>query len=367
MTTSLRFLSHVHGQRPSVSRARHLTTSSTEGPLYPPLVSSTLSTYFAKEILEKHSGRPALICRKERPGFHGGPHSRNLGRKSHLAWDFEEFDRHINALARGLLNLGVVKGDRVAVIMGNNRYPFSDQYVVLIGFDAWGLASAYACLQWACASIGAILVTINPAYHLNEHVCPQYPRHSNLTLPQVNTLNLVGVRHLFIVPRIRSTSYLSMFSNAFPALRESSQGNIHIPELPQLRNLVVVDDKGELRAELRKLDLHCAIDWREVIVWREDAKEKYLHDKISRSLDQNDIINLQFTRYLPPFRHLMISSRSSFSLRSGTTGSPKAVSVGQKHFTGLGHMYMNFWLTAHSLQPPEQCSFRRPLYAPNTE
>ena len=32
------------------------------------------------------------------------------------------------------------------------------------------LYSAYACLQWACARIGAILVTLNPAYSLNELV-----------------------------------------------------------------------------------------------------------------------------------------------------------------------------------------------------
>lgn len=31
-------------------------------------------------------------------------------------------------------------------------------------------SSAYACLQWACSSIGAILVTLNPAYRLKELV-----------------------------------------------------------------------------------------------------------------------------------------------------------------------------------------------------
>jgi hypothetical protein len=122
-----------------------------------------------------------------------------------------------------------------------------------------------------------------------------------------------------------------MFSDAFPAFRGSPQGNIRIPELPHLRNLVVADDKGELRAELCKLDLNCAIDWREVMVWREDAKEKYLHEKISRSLDKNDIINLQFTRYLFPLSCCDLIPRSSFFLRSGTTGSPKAVSVRLKH------------------------------------
>lgn len=40
----------------------------------------------------------------------------------HLAWDFDEFDKHIRALARGLVAMGVRKGDRVAVLMGNNRY-----------------------------------------------------------------------------------------------------------------------------------------------------------------------------------------------------------------------------------------------------
>ena len=41
------------------------------------------------------------------------------------------------------------------------------------------LGSAYALLQWACASVGAILVTLNPAYRINELVsvlCPTHPR-----------------------------------------------------------------------------------------------------------------------------------------------------------------------------------------------
>ena len=95
--------------------------SSVSGPLEPPLSTKTLPEFFIKEILQKHSGRPALISRKETPRAHGGPLSSNLGISTHLAWDFAEFDRHINALARGLLGMGVQKGDRVGVIMGNNR------------------------------------------------------------------------------------------------------------------------------------------------------------------------------------------------------------------------------------------------------
>lgn len=98
-----------------------LTASSVEGPRDPPLSHKTLPEYWRTEILDKHSSRPALICRKEKPRAHGGPVSKNMGVTRHLAWDFEEFGRHVDALARGLIGMGVQKGDRVGVIMGNTR------------------------------------------------------------------------------------------------------------------------------------------------------------------------------------------------------------------------------------------------------
>lgn len=147
---------------------RFLALSSVQGPLDPPLATQTLPDYFATEILDKHSTRPALVCRDESRRAHGGPPSRNLGVTSHLAWDFDEFDRHIRALSNGLLNMGVKKNDRVGVVMGNNRYVELSWRVR--DADVYMTYSAYAMLQWACARIGAVLVTINPAYRLNELV-----------------------------------------------------------------------------------------------------------------------------------------------------------------------------------------------------
>ncbi|KAF9459754.1 hypothetical protein BDZ94DRAFT_1380660 [Collybia nuda] len=251
---------------------RFLTLSSVEGPLHPPLETRTLSEYFTSEILQRHGDRPALICRNESPRVHGGPPTRNLGVNSRLAWDFQEFDRHNNALARGLLGMGVKKGDRVGVVMGNN--------------------SAYAMLQWACASIGAILVTINPAYRTHE---------------LIETLKMVGVKHLFVVPQIRTSSYVQMLAEALPELRNSSAGDIQEPALPDLRNLIVVDNQGMFHKQLDKLQIKSTIDWREIIIWREGVQEQKLHRDITKSLSKDDVINLQFT--------------------SGTTGAPKAVSL----------------------------------------
>lgn len=52
------------------------------------------------------------------------------GERGYLAWDYEEFDRNVMALARGLVGLGVKKGDRVGVVMGNNRCAVSESYAL---------------------------------------------------------------------------------------------------------------------------------------------------------------------------------------------------------------------------------------------
>ncbi|CAK5272395.1 unnamed protein product [Mycena citricolor] len=261
----------------TASRIRHrrslLTLSAVEGPLDPPLVTATLPAYFTSDILRKYSDRPGLICRNEAPRAHGGPSSHNMGRAAHLAWSFDEFDRHINALARGLLRMGVRRGDRVGVIMGNT--------------------SAYAMLQWACASIGAILATINPAYRAQE---------------LGDVLNLVGVQHLIIVPRIRKSSYAQMLVDKFPQLTSSAAGcALEVESLPALRNLVIVDNSGQFIDEAKKLGLRSWIDWREVLVWDPASREARAQRQLIDSLDKDDVINLQFT--------------------SGTTGAPKAVSL----------------------------------------
>ncbi|PFH46339.1 hypothetical protein AMATHDRAFT_77711 [Amanita thiersii Skay4041] len=250
-----------------------LTLSSTAGPTNPPLDTRTLPEYFTSHVLHHYSQRPALICRSEKPRSHGGPPSRNMDVTRHLSWDYEEFERHIAALARGLVSMGVEKGDRVGVIMGNN--------------------SAYAVLQWACARIGAILVTINPAYRLQE---------------LVSTLNLVSVQHLFIVPRVRSSAYLYLLSSAFPSLRSPSSATaIQEPAFPSLRNLVVVDNADEHRSDIDNSQVRCATDWREIMVWREGSREGQEVQRRMDGLKSDEVINLQFT--------------------SGTTGLPKAVSL----------------------------------------
>ncbi|KAH9941177.1 acyl-CoA synthetase [Epithele typhae] len=217
-----------------------LTRSEVAGPLHPPLNPKTLPAFFRDDV--------------ERPRPHGGPVGRNLASTDdrYLGWDFQEFDRHVQALARGLVGLGVKKGDRVGV---------------------------YACLQWACASVGAVLVS---------------------------TLALAGVSHLFVVPHLRSSAYVRMLCDAFPALAASAPGDIQEEALPALRHLVVVTTSAAVWAGALE-GARPAVDFREVLVWREDGAERKEVVERENGLRADDVVNLQFT--------------------SGTTGLPKAVSL----------------------------------------
>ncbi len=88
-----------------------------------------------------------------------------------------------------------------------------------------------------------------------------------------------------------------MLCDAFPALANSSPGNIQEPALPDLRHLVVVDNIGARDRFEREIEgAKPAVDFREVMLWREDTEERRRVEHIAAGLDMHDIINLQFTR-----------------------------------------------------------------------
>ncbi len=103
------------------------------------------------------------------------------------------------------------------------------------------------------------------------------------------------MKHLVVVPRIRTSAYLSIFSDAFPALRNSAPSDIQEPALPFLKNLIVVDNDGEYKSEIEKADIHPAIDWRDIMIWHDGTEGRTVRSMM-KAVDKDDVINLQFTR-----------------------------------------------------------------------
>ncbi|KZV72076.1 acetyl-CoA synthetase-like protein [Peniophora sp. CONT] len=257
--------------RPTVIARSNLvhTLSVTQGPVTPPLDTRTLPDFWDANVATR-GHRPALICPSEPAHPHGGPLLPDSAGTKHLSWSYGAFNEHIRALAAGLVALGVKKGDRVGVVMGNN--------------------SAYATLQWATASIGAILVTFNPAYRGHE---------------LIHTLRQVGVSHLFLVPNLRRSAYLHMLHDHLPSLRGAAPGSIAMEELPALRSIIAVDntrDPGQFSSIMDKAP--AVIDYRDVPIWTAGSKALRVVEETRGTLHKDDVINIH-----------------------GTTGLPKAVSL----------------------------------------
>ncbi len=192
---------------------------------------------------------------------------------------YKEFNDEVNKIAKGLMALGLQKGDKVAIWSTNNA--------------EWVLT------QFATAKIGAILVTINPAYRTSEL---EYA----LKQSEVNTL--------IMIESFKTSDYIDMFYEVAPFARGATPGQIHSNKLPKLKNVICISDEKYTGM----------FKWSELYELSKKIDDTQLKSRQS-SLDFDDAINIQYT--------------------SGTTGFPKAATL--THFNILNNGYfvgkmMNF-------------------------
>ncbi len=166
-----------------------------------------------------------------------------------VRWTWAEFAREVDALAGGLLALGLEKGDRVG-IWSPNRYE-------------WLLT------QFATARVGLVLVTINPAYRLSE---VEY------------VLNKVQAKALVTAASFKSSDYLGMVQTLAPELASCAPGALQAERLPQLRAVIRVGE--EQTPGMFNFD---------AVVDSGRQTPGSVLDGISASLDPDDAINVQFT------------------------------------------------------------------------
>ena len=161
---------------------------------------------------------------------------------------YGQFDQVTDQLAKGLLRLGVKKGDRVGIWAVN----------------CW----EWVAMQFATPKIGAVLVNINPAYRTHE---------LRYALEQSGTETLV-LMHSF-----KTSLYYEMLLELCPEIPCSTPGELHASVLPALKNVVLIDGKEE-----------GTLCFEEVL---EDGKRMADEDlrAVARELDPDDDINIQYT------------------------------------------------------------------------
>ncbi len=137
-----------------------------------------------------------------------------------LRWNYRQFGDQVEQAARGLLALGINRGEHVAIWATN--------------------VPEWIVLQFATAKIGAVLVTINPAYRAHE---------LKYVLKQSDAVALI------LTDRYKTSDYFAMLAEVCPEITSSvatlaataglpsSAGGrtpLRSPEYPYLRHVIAI-------------------------------------------------------------------------------------------------------------------------------
>jgi fatty-acyl-CoA synthase len=178
-----------------------------------------------------------------------------VSRHQDIRWTWAQFDHQVDRIASGLIAQGVGHGDRVGIWAPN--------------------CAEWAVIQFATARIGAILVTINPAYRTSEVEF---------------AINKVGATVLVTAAQFKTSDYIAMLREIWP---------VRVPTLRLVVTLGDADQAGCMR-------------------WADLAREpdRAALDAAAAGLDPHDAINIQFT--------------------SGTTGLPKGATLSHRNILNNG-------------------------------
>lgn len=162
---------------------------------------------------------------------------------------WKEFDEETTILAKGLLGLGLKKGDHVAIWATN--YP---EWILLL---------------FATAKIGVVLVTVNTNYKTFE---------LDYLLRQSDSKVLV------MIDGFKDANYVQIVNELCPTLKESKPGELSNPMIPFLKQVIYIGDK----------DHKGMLKWNELYRMAEQVSdEEFL--AVNRSLNEHEVINMQYT------------------------------------------------------------------------
>jgi len=186
---------------------------------------------------------------------------------------YAQLGTEVDRVAQGLLSLDIKKGERVGIWSTNCA--------------AWVLA------QFATAKIGAVLVTINPAYRLYE---------LEFALQQ-SECNILISGECF-----KDQDYAAMLLDLIPELSTEPGAELSSRKFPHLRRIVFLGSRSQ----------RGMMGWKELLLRADSLPPNELLER-QAVLDCDDVINIQYT--------------------SGTTGFPKGAMLTHHNILNNG-----FWV-----------------------
>ncbi|NTV90169.1 MAG: AMP-binding protein [Clostridiales bacterium] len=162
---------------------------------------------------------------------------------------YSQFRDHCDKVARGMMAMGIGKGDHVAIWATN--YP------------------EWITTMFATAKIGAIMVTVNTNYKVFE---------LEYLMRQSDSSTLV------LIDSFKDSNYVQILNELCPEIKDSVPGKLECKSLPCLKNVIYVGN-----------DNHPGMfKWEELYKLSEQVSQEELKAR-QASLDVNEVINMQYT------------------------------------------------------------------------
>jgi fatty-acyl-CoA synthase len=186
-----------------------------------------------KETAERYPENTALVC----PDFG-------------IRQTYAEFYQTCRQVAKGLMAIGIKRGDNIAVWTTN--------------IPEW------AHLAFALGMTGGVLVTVNTNYQTHE---------LKYILKQSDSTTL------FLMESYRDVNFYDNVRNILPDIDHHTPGQPVSEDLPDLKNIVYIGKRESTPGMLR---------FGEMVKMGEAITDKQLDDRLN-SLDDSDVINMQYT------------------------------------------------------------------------
>ncbi|MGA8942034.1 MAG: AMP-binding protein [Thermoactinomyces sp.] len=166
-----------------------------------------------------------------------------------IRWTFREFQEEVCQAAKGLIGLGLKKGDHVS-IWASNR-------------PEWLIT------QFATGKTGTVLITINTNYRTYD---------LEYVLKQSDTETLI------LEEEVKGVSYVDMLYEICPELKYCQPGQLMCKKFPKLKNIILLSDR-------RFPGMFC---WKDLIEMGRDINDWELTER-QDSLHPDEVINMQYT------------------------------------------------------------------------
>ncbi|HOZ46021.1 MAG TPA: AMP-binding protein [Candidatus Hydrogenedentes bacterium] len=166
-----------------------------------------------------------------------------------LRFTYGEFNERVDRLAKGLLAIGIGKGDHVGIWARN--------------------VPDWLTFMFATAKIGAVLVTVNTAYKTHE---------------LAYVIEQSDMKALAIIDRFRDIDYVRAVYELVPELRSSERGRLRSERFPQLKSVIFIGQEKH----------RGMYNTRELMLLGDHHPDENL-DRVKASLSCQDVVNMQYT------------------------------------------------------------------------